>query len=149
METEMASVNLAIIVGHLGADPELKYLPNGDAVVNLSVATSEKYKDKSGQLVETTEWHRVSFFGSTAEVCGKYLRKGSLVYIEGSIRTRKYTDKEGIERYTTEIKGSRMKMLGGSSGDGDERPAKRTEARRDVQKPPSPSFDDMDDDIPW
>jgi single-strand DNA-binding protein len=146
----MASVNLAIIVGYLGADPELRYLPNGDAVVNLSVATSEKYKDKSGQPVETTEWHRVSFFGRTAEVCGEYLRKGSLVYIEGSIRTRKYTDKEGIERYATEIKGNRMKMLGGSSGDGDERPAKRPEARRDVQKnTQSPSFDDMDDDIPW
>jgi single-strand DNA-binding protein len=145
----MASVNLAIIVGYLGADPELRYLPNGDAVVNLSVATSEKYKDKSGQPVETTEWHRVSFFGRIAEVCGEYLRKGSLVYIEGSIRTRKYTDKDGIERYTTDIKGSRMKMLGSSNGDGEERPAKRPEARRDVQKPPSPSFDDMDDDIPW
>ena len=147
----MASVNLAIIVGHLGADPELKYLPNGDAVVNLSVATGEKYKDKSGQLVTNTEWHRVSFFGRTAEVCGEYLRKGSLVYVEGSIRTRKYTDKDGIERYATEIKGTRMKMLGGASSDEDERPTKRQEVERPVKdkKPQSPSFDDMDDDIPF
>ncbi|HEY0664236.1 MAG TPA: single-stranded DNA-binding protein, partial [Thiobacillaceae bacterium] len=99
----MASVNKVILVGNLGRDPEMRYLPSGEAVANLAIATTDKYKDKTGQMVEQTEWHRVSFFGRTAEVCGQYLKKGSQVYVEGSIRTRKYTDKEGVEKYATEI----------------------------------------------
>lgn len=114
----MASVNKVILVGNLGRDPEMRYLPSGEAVANLSVATTDKYKDKSGAMQEATEWHRVSFFGRTAEVCGQYLKKGSQVYIEGSIRTRKYTDKEGVEKYATEIRGDRMQMLGGRGGGG-------------------------------
>lgn len=109
----MASVNKVILVGNLGRDPELRYLPSGEAVVNLSVATTDKYKDKTGQMVEQTEWHRISFFGKTAEVCGQYLKKGSQIYAEGSLRTRKYTDKDGVEKYSTEIRGDRMQMLGG------------------------------------
>ena len=108
----MASVNKVILVGNLGRDPEMRYLPSGEAVANLAIATTDKYKDKTGQMVEQTEWHRVSFFGRTAEVCGQYLKKGSQVYVEGSIRTRKYTDKEGVEKYATEIRGDRMQMLG-------------------------------------
>jgi len=114
----MASVNKVILVGNLGRDPEMRYLPSGEAVANLAIATTDKYKDKTGQMVEATEWHRVSFFGRTAEVCGQYLKKGSQVYVEGSIRTRKYTDKEGIEKYATEIRGDRMQMLGGREGGG-------------------------------
>ena len=108
----MASVNKVILVGNLGRDPDMRYLPSGEAVANLAIATTDKYKDKQGQMVEQTEWHRVSFFGRTAEVCGQYLKKGSQVYVEGSIRTRKYTDKEGVEKYATEIRGDRMQMLG-------------------------------------
>lgn len=113
----MASVNKVILIGNLGVDPEIRYMPSGEAVANLRVATTDKYKDKNGEMQETTEWHRVSFFGRTAEVCGQYLKKGSAVYIEGSIRTRKWQDKEsGQDRYTTEIRGDRMQMLGGRSG---------------------------------
>jgi single-strand DNA-binding protein len=107
----MASVNKVILVGNLGRDPEMRYLPSGEAVANLAIATTDKFKNKQGEMVEQTEWHRVSFFGRTAEVCGQYLKKGSQVYVEGSIRTRKYTDKEGIEKYATEIRGDRMQML--------------------------------------
>ena len=114
----MASVNKVILVGNLGRDPEMRYLPSGEAVANLAIATTDKYKDKSGQMVEQTEWHRVSFFGRTAEVCGDYLAKGSQIYVEGSIRTRKYTDKEGVEKYATEIRGERMQMLGARTGGG-------------------------------
>ena len=108
----MSSVNKAIIVGNLGKDPEMRYLPSGDAVANISVATTSKYKNKAGEMVEETEWHRVSFFGGLAEVVGKYLKKGSQVYIEGKIKTRKYTDKDGVEKYSTDIVASEMQMLG-------------------------------------
>jgi len=158
----MASVNKVILVGNLGRDPEMRYLPSGEAVANLAIATTDKYKDKSGQMVEATEWHRVSFFGRTAEVCGQYLKKGSQVYVEGSIRTRKYTDKEGIEKYATEIRGDRMQMLGGRSGgmaDMDDSgfnqspPPARSQPRGNApaaaQRPASSGFDDMDDDIPF
>lgn len=155
----MASVNKVILVGNLGRDPEMRYLPSGEAVASLSVATTDKYKDKSGQMVEQTEWHRVSFFGRTAEVCGQYLKKGSQVYIEGSIRTRKYTDKEGVEKYSTEIRGDRMQMLGGRSGGGmaemddfNQAPPARSQPRpaaQPAQRPASSGFDDMDDDIPF
>ena len=114
----MASVNKVILVGNLGRDPEMRYLPSGEAVANLAIATTDKFKNKQGEMVEQTEWHRVSFFGRTAEVCGQYLKKGSQVYVEGSIRTRKYTDKEGIEKYATEIRGDRMQMLGSKGGGG-------------------------------
>lgn len=115
----MASVNKVILVGNLGADPETRYLPSGDAVTNLRLATTDKYKDKaSGEMKESTEWHRVSFFGRLAEVAGEYLKKGSSVYVEGRIRTRKWTDQAGVERYSTEIVGEQMQMLGGRSGGG-------------------------------
>jgi single-strand DNA-binding protein len=160
----MASVNKVILVGNLGRDPEMRYLPSGEAVANLAIATTDKYKDKTGQMVEQTEWHRVSFFGRTAEVCGQYLKKGSQVYVEGSIRTRKYTDKEGIEKYATEIRGDRMQMLGskGSGGgmadmdDGgfNQSAPQRSQPRSSnapaaAQRPASSGFDDMDDDIPF
>ena len=114
----MASVNKVILIGNLGADPEVRYLPSGDAVANLSIATTDKFKDRSGEMQEAPEWHRVSFFGKTAEICGQYLKKGSQVYVEGSIRTRKWQDKEGNDRYTTEIRGDRMQMLGGGGAGG-------------------------------
>jgi single-strand DNA-binding protein len=162
----MASVNKVILVGNLGRDPEMRYLPSGEAVANLAIATTDKYKDKTGQMVEQTEWHRVSFFGRTAEVCGQYLKKGSQVYVEGSIRTRKYTDKEGVEKYATEIRGDRMQMLGGRSGGGmadmddynqtagaGAQSAPRSQPRGNApaaaQRPASSGFDDMDDDIPF
>ncbi|HMM47790.1 MAG TPA: single-stranded DNA-binding protein [Thiobacillaceae bacterium] len=155
----MASVNKVILVGNLGRDPEMRYLPSGEAIANLAIATTDKYKDKSGQLVEQTEWHRVAFFGRTAEVCGQYLKKGSQIYVEGSIRTRKYTDKEGIERYSTEIRGDRMQMLGGRGGstadmdDGgfSQAPPARSQSRGSAPaaQPASSGFDDLDDDIPF
>lgn len=111
----MASVNKVILLGNLGKDPETRYLPSGEAVTNFSIATTEKWKDKaSGEQKEATEWHRISFFGNLAEVAAKYLKKGHPVYVEGSIHTRKWTDKEGVERYTTEIKGKSLSLLGGS-----------------------------------
>ncbi len=116
----MSSVNKVIIIGHLGQDPEVRYLPSGDSVANLSIATTESWKDKQGQKQEQTEWHRVSLFGKTAEIGGEYLKKGSQVYIEGKLQTRKWTDKEGQERYTTEIRADRMQMLGKSRQVGEE-----------------------------
>lgn len=150
----MASVNKVILVGNLGRDPEMRYMPSGEAVANLAVATTDKFKDKAGQMVEQTEWHRVSFFGRTADVCGQYLKKGSQVYIEGLIRTRKYTDKDGVEKYATEIRGDRMQILGGGQGGSDHGQGRPTSAP--AQRPqPSPrgggahGFDDLDDDIPF
>ena len=143
----MASVNKAIIVGNLGADPDLKYLPSGDAVVNMSIATTDKWKDKDGEQKEATEWHRVSFFGKLAEVCGQYLKKGSSVYVEGSIRTRKWQDKDGQDRYTTEIRGDRMQMLGSKQ---DSAPASSPAPKAAPnQKVGGSGFDDMTDDIPF
>jgi len=109
----MASVNKVIIIGNLGADPETKSLPSGDAVTNIRVATTETWKDKtSGEKKEATEWHRIAFFGRLAEIAGEYLKKGSQVYVEGSLRTRKWQDKDGQDRYSTEIRADEMKMLG-------------------------------------
>lgn len=119
-------LNNAQIIGHLGKDPEVRYLPNGNAVANFSLATTEKWKDKtSGEAKEQTEWHRVTVFDKLAEIVGQYLKKGSLVYVCGKIKTRKYTDKDGTEKYTTEIHAHEMKMLGGreSSDDQPQRPA--------------------------
>ena len=115
----MASVNKVILVGNLGADPETRYLPSGDAVTNVRLATTDRFKDKaSGDMKESTEWHRVAFFGRLAEVAGEYLKKGSSIYVEGRIRTRKWTDQAGQERYSTEIVGEQMQMLGGRGGMG-------------------------------
>jgi len=159
----MASVNKVIIVGNLGADPETRYMPSGEAVTNIRVATTDKWKDKaSGEMKEQTEWHRVAFFGRLAEVAGEYLKKGSQVYIEGSLRTRKY-EKDGQTHYSTEIRGDTMQMLGrregggaprdeGSSAPREERPAARAAAPgadKGAAKKPAGKFDDMEDDIPF
>ena len=149
----MASVNKVILVGNLGRDPETRYNPEGAAITNISVATTDTWKDKtSGEKQERTEWHRVVFFSRLAEIAGEYLKKGSQVYIEGSLRTRKWTDKEGQDRYTTEIVADRMQMLGSRSGQGDasarEAPAER-EAKPAAAKKPAGKFDDLDDDIPF
>jgi single-strand DNA-binding protein len=115
----MASVNKVILVGNLGADPEVRYLPSGDAVANVRLATTDRYKDKqSGEFKEMTEWHRVTFFGRLAEIVNEYLKKGSSVYIEGRIRTRKYQAQDGTDRYATEIVADQMQMLGGRGGAG-------------------------------
>ena len=167
----MASINKVIIVGNLGRDPEMRAFPNGDQVANITIATTDKWKDKqSGEMKEATEWHRVVFNGRLAEIVGQYLRKGSQVYVEGSLRTRKWTDKDGIEKYTTEIRADQMQMLGGREGmgggagqrdeDGGQGYARAPAAARPpaaaAQRPaaPAPSkaasgFDDMDDDIPF
>jgi len=154
----MASVNKVILVGNLGRDPETRYNPEGGAITNISVATTETWKDKaSGEKQERTEWHRIVFFGRLAEIAGEYLKKGSQVYVEGSLRTRKWQDKEGQERYTTEIVADRMQMLGSRQGSGDAGGRDRAvEAKEPVAvgegkpaKKPAGKFDDMDDDIPF
>ncbi|MGJ7567494.1 single-stranded DNA-binding protein [Variovorax sp. GB1R11] len=115
----MASVNKVIVVGNLGRDPEMRTFPSGDQVANVTVATTDRWKDKqSGEMREATEWHRIVFNGRLAEIAGQYLRKGSQVYVEGSLRTRKWTDKDGIEKYTTEIRADQMQMLGSRQGMG-------------------------------
>jgi len=160
----MASVNKVIIVGNLGRDPEVRYTPNGSAVCNVTVATSRVRKNKeSGEKSEDTEWHRVVFFDKLAEIAGEYLKKGRSVYVEGRLQTRKWTDKDGVEKYTTEIVATEMQMLGsregmggGASSDdggGYERPAPAARpaaaaANRPAAKSPS-GFSDMDDDIPF
>src|SRR3990170_1734586 len=126
----MASVNKVIVVGNLGADPETKYLPSGDAVTNIRVASTDKWKDKtSGEAKEATEWHRIAFFGRLATIAGEYLKKGSQVYVEGSLRTRKWQDKDGQDRYSTEIRADVMQMLGRREGGGEPR------AERDLRAP--------------
>ena len=157
----MASVNKVIIVGNLGRDPEIRYMPSGDAIANIAVATSYKSKDRNtGEQKELTEWHRISFFGKLAEIAGQYLKKGSQVYVEGSLRTRKWTDKDGQERYTTEIRGAEMTMLGsrqgmgapassgGGGGGGYDNEPDYSPAPARANKP-KPSFDDLGDDIPF
>lgn len=166
----MASVNKVIIVGNLGRDPEIRYMPSGDAIANIAVATSYKSKDRqTGEQKELTEWHRISFFGRLAEIVGQYLKKGSSVYVEGRLQTRKYIDKDGIERYATDIIAENMQMLGGRQGMGgdagmgggmddggyepQQRPAPRqappAPAARPQPQRPAPNFSDMDDDIPF
>ena len=155
----MASVNKVIVVGNLGADPETRYLPSGEAVTNIRVATTDKWKDKaSGEMKEATEWHRIAFFGRLAEIAGEYLKKGSQVYVEGSLRTRKWQDKEGHDRYSTEIRADVMQMLGSRAGSGeprgapsgaDQAEAKTEAAARPAAKKPAGKFDDMADDIPF
>jgi single-strand DNA-binding protein len=114
----MASVNKVILIGNLGRDPETRYTTGGDAVTNLNLATTETWKDKSGEKQEKTEWHRVVLFGRQAEIAGEYLKKGRQVYIEGRLQTRKYTDKDGVEKYSTEIVADRMQLLGSREGGG-------------------------------
>jgi single-strand DNA-binding protein len=154
----MASVNKVIIVGNLGRDPETRYMPEGGAITNISVATTEKWKDKNGEMQEKTEWHRVAFFGKLAEIAGEYLKKGSQVYVEGRLRTRKWQDKDGQDRYTTEIMATEMKMLGSRAGAGEPREAppepraaepRAAEARPAPAKKPAGKFDDLEDDIPF
>ena len=155
----MASVNKVILIGNLGADPESRFAPSGDAICNIRLATTENWRDKNtGERREATEWHRVSFYGKLAEIAGQYLRKGSQVYIEGSLRTRKWQDKDGNDRYSTEIRGDVMQMLGSRSGSGEPRAAAasgepaepRGEApSRPAAKKPAGKFDDMADDIPF
>ncbi|RJF99686.1 single-stranded DNA-binding protein [Noviherbaspirillum saxi] len=169
----MASVNKVIIVGNLGRDPETRYMPNGDAVTNIAVATTESWKDKnSGEKKELTEWHRITFYRKLAEIAGQYLKKGSQIYVEGRLQTRKWTDKDGVERYTTEIIADTMQMLGSRQGMGggagapmdddygSSAPAPRQSsagagagaggggAARGASRP-APNFSDMDDDIPF
>lgn len=146
----MASVNKVILIGNLGKDPESRFLPDGKAVVNFSIATTEAWKDKaSGEKKEATEWHRLTAFGRLAEVCGEYLKKGSQVFVEGKLVTRKWQDKEGADRYTTEVHIHEMKMLGarpeGAGGQRREAPAESKPAA----KKPAGQFQDMDDDIPF
>ena len=151
----MASVNKWIGIGNLGKDIEMRYTASGEAIANFSIACTESWRDKaSGEKKELTEWVRISFFGKLAEICGQYLKKGSQVYVEGSIRTRKWTDKEGQERYTTEIRGDEMKMLG-SAPSGNQRPANSQDGgQSDYASPPAkdrpkPSSDDLGDDVPF
>lgn len=169
----MASVNKVIIVGNLGRDPETRYMPNGEAVTNVAVATTESWKDKnSGEKKELTEWHRITFYRKLAEIAGQYLKKGSQVYVEGRLQTRKWTDKDGVEKYTTEIIADTMQMLGGrqgmgggssaddggSYGGGGGAPARQSSApsgggggaaRAPAAARPAANFSDMDDDIPF
>lgn len=145
----MSSVNKAIILGRLGRDPETRYMPSGEAVTNITVATSEKWKDKvSGEDKEATEWHRINFFGRLAEIAGQYLKKGSQVYVEGSLHTRKYKDKDGVEKYATEIKGQSMQMLG-CNQDQQAAPRQQPKQQPQQQQRPAPDFSDMGDDIPF
>lgn len=169
----MASVNKVIIVGNLGRDPEVRYMPSGDAIANIAVATSYRTNDRNtGEQKELTEWHRISFFGRLAEIVGQYLKKGSSVYVEGRLQTRKYTDKDGVEKYATDIIAENMQMLrtpsehSGHDDGGYEAPPQRQqqgqsrqqsapssrEQNRDRQHAasrPAPNFSDMDDDIPF
>jgi single-strand DNA-binding protein len=166
----MASINKVIIIGNLGRDPEVRYTPNGAAICNVSLATTRNWKDKNtGEKVEETEWHRVVFYDRLAEIAGEYLKKGRPVYVEGRLKTRKWADKDGIEKYTTEIIASEMQLLGGREGMGGpggeegggaaggySRPAPAARpaaapATRPAQAPSKASsgFDDMDDDIPF
>lgn len=169
----MASINKVILVGNLGNDPEVKYMPSGGAVTNISIATTENWKDKNtGEKQERTEWHRVVFFNRLAEIVGEYLRKGSSIYIEGSLRTRKWQDQSGQDRYSTEIVAREMQMLGGRAGAGDSggyssapsaapaggqsQPqgggssnAPQQQPSAPQSQPPAGNFDDFEDDIPF
>lgn len=156
------SVNKVILVGNLGRDPEVRYMPNGDAVANFSVATSESWKDKSGERMSRTEWHNIVIYRKLAEIAGQYLKKGSSVYLEGRIQSRKYTGKDGIERTAYEVIANEMKMLGGRN-DGASAPmgadsayaaapqiqAEPPAAPRKMENKPVPIVDDLDDDIPF
>ena len=149
----MASVNKVILIGNLGRDPETRYMSNGDAVTNIALATTEVWKDKNGEKQEKTEWHRVTFYRKLAEIAGEYLKKGRSVYVEGRLETRKWTDKNGVERYTTEIIATDMKMLGSRSGsdsfDSSDRDEHESSSTRSSPQRSNTGFDDMEDDIPF
>lgn len=152
----MASVNKVILIGNLGKDPETRYMPNGDAVTNITLATTETWKDKNGEKQEKTEWHRVTFYRKLAEIAGEYLKKGRSVYVEGRLETRKWTDKAGVERYTTDVIATDMKMLGSKPGGTSYEAPDREEGgfapNSSSSRAPARSgsgFDDMDDDIPF
>ena len=143
-------INKVILVGNLGADPETRYMPSGSAVTNLSVATSESWKDKqSGEQKERTEWHKVVMFDRLAEIAAEYLRKGSQVYIEGKLQTRKWQDRDGNDRWTTEIRANEMQMLGGRAGAGGAAPMGSGQGSGPPSAPPQTGPDDFDDDIPF
>lgn len=133
-------LNKVILIGNLGADPELRFMPNGNGVASVSIATSERYKDKEGNKQEKTEWHRVIFFNKLAEIVGEYVKKGSSIYVEGKLQTRKWQDKDGKDHYTTEIIASEMKMLGGK---GETKQNTQSNQNYTEQAP------DFDDDIPF
>lgn len=164
----MASVNKVILVGNLGRDPEVRYMPNGEAVCNFSIATTDSWKDKSGQKQERTEWHNIVMYRKLAEIAGEYLKKGRPVYVEGRLQTRKWQTKEGQDRYTTEIIADQMQMLGGRDGGGSNAsyddmnqdqdrdqgsaPARQSAPAAQAAKPAAAggsSFDEFDDDIPF
>ncbi|MCA3237405.1 MAG: single-stranded DNA-binding protein [Curvibacter sp.] len=160
----MASVNKVILVGNCGRDPEIRYLPSGQAVANVSVATSSRRKDKnSGEMIEDTQWHRVTFYDRLAEIAGEYVKKGRPIYVEGRLKYGKYTDKDGIEKNTVDIIATEMQLLGGREGMGGpddeggaprrsapaQRPAASAPAQRQAPAKSSSGFDDMDDDIPF
>lgn len=146
----MASINRATIIGNVGRDPELRYSAAGAAVCNITVATSRNWKDKtSGEKVEETEWHRVVFYDRLAEIAGEYLKKGRSVYVEGRLKTRKWQDKDGVERYTTEIVAENMQMLGGRDDGERTAPPAQRQAQKPAPKASSDAFGDMDDDVPF
>ena len=147
-------LNMAQIIGHLGRDPDVRYTPEGTAIANLAVATNQTWKDKSGEKQERTEWHRVVLFGKVAEIAGEYLKKGSLVYLQGRLQTRKWQDKDGQDRYTTEIVANEMQMLGGRAGAGGGAPMESSgQSQSQSQSRPAPAetapMDDGFDDIPF
>ena len=145
----MASVNKTILLGNLGKDPELKFLPNGDAVCNFSIATTDSWKDKAGQKQEKTEWHNVVLYRKLAEIAGEYLRKGSSVYVEGSLQTRKWTNKEGQERYTTEVIGNSMQMLGSKSSQSTNVPEVPEVKEAEEYTRGSAAVEGADEDVPF
>ena len=138
-------INKVTLIGNLGQDPDIRYTQSGTAVANLSIATSERFKDQSGEWQERTEWHRVVFFGRVAEVCGEYLTKGKQIYVEGRLQTRKWEDRDGNDRYTTEVVGREMKMLGQRGDSGSGRSSRTSGSSRPAPPPP----DDFEDDIPF
>ncbi|GIW55353.1 MAG: single-stranded DNA-binding protein [Nitrospiraceae bacterium] len=140
----MASVNKVILIGNLGRDPEVRYLPDGSPVASFSLATNETWRDKSGEKQERTEWHRCQAWGRLAEIAGEYLKKGSQVYVEGSLRTRKWQDKSGQDRYTTEIVVERLQMLGGKRDE-----TESVEGEKPQETKSQSAFDDFEDDIPF
>lgn len=141
----MASVNKVILLGNLGKDPEIKYMTNGEAVANIALATTEVWKDKNGEKVEKTEWHRVTFYRKLAEIVGEYCKKGKSIYVEGRLETRKWQDKSGQDRYTTEIIATEMKMLGGKP----EGQQSKSAGQQQQQGSGNTGFSDMEDDIPF
>lgn len=149
----MASVNKVILIGNLGRDPEVRFMPNGDAVCNFSIATTESWKDKAGQKQEKTEWHNIVMYRKLAEIAGEYLKKGRQVYLEGRLQTRKWQDKDNNDRYTTEIIADQMQMLGGKDSNQESGAPSSGQQRQEepAQKPATTGggFDDFEDDIPF